>query len=167
MQILRVMKKFNMILSKHQKFRIFELVIMMIIGGVLETCSVSLILPFMNVVMEPEDTMQNSFVRSICGFLGVESSRAFLVLLAVVLAGVFLLKNVFLLFEYNMQYRFVYGNMFAMQERLLSNLIHRPYEYFLKVNSGEVVRIINTDTPQTFGLLTTMLQLLYKILINI
>lgn len=166
MQILRVMKKFNMILSKHQKFRIFELVIMMIIGGVLETCSVSLILPFMNVVMEPEDTMQNSFVRSICGFLGVESSRAFLVLLAVVLAGVFLLKNVFLLFEYNMQYRFVYGNMFAMQERLLSNLIHRPYEYFLKVNSGEVVRIINTDTPQTFGLLTTMLQLFTEIVVS-
>ncbi len=166
MQILRVMKKFNMILSKHQKFRIFELVIMMIVGGVLETCSVSLILPFMNVVMEPEETMQNNLVRSLCDFLGIESSRAFLVLLAIVLAGVFFLKNVFLLFEYNMQYRFVYGNMFAMQERLLSSLIHRPYEFFLNVNSGEVVRIINTDTPQTFGLLITLLQLFTEIVVS-
>ena len=160
------MKKFGGILSKHQKLRIVELVILMIIGGVMETFSVALIMPFMNVVMEPEKTMENSLVQFVCEALGIDSPRGFLVLLAIVLAVLFLLKNVFLLFEYNFQYRFVYGNMFMMQERLLSNLIHRPYEYFLKINSGEVIRIVNTDTPNTFILLTTLLQMFTEIVVS-
>lgn len=166
MQVIQVMKKFGKILSKHQKFRIFELVVLMIIGGILEAFSVSLILPFMNMVMKPEDMMENSLVQFACHIFGIESSRGFLVLLAILLAGIFLMKNVFLLFEYNIQYRFVYGNMFAMQERLLSNLIQRPYEFFLKVESGEIVRIINTDTQQTFVLLTTLLQLFTEIVVS-
>lgn len=160
------MKKFGRILSKHQKLRIVELVILMIIGGVLETFSVALIMPFMNVVMEPEKTMENPLVQFVCEALGIDSSRGFLVFLAIVLAVLFLFKNVFLLFEYNFQYRFVYGNMFMMQERLLSNLIHRPYEYFLKINSGEVIRIVNTDTPNTFYLLTTLLQMFTELVVS-
>ena len=122
MQIVRVIKKFNSILSKHQKFRVLELVILMIIGGVLETCSVSLILPFMNVVMEPEKTMENGLIRFVCDMFGIESSRSFLVFLSIGLAVLFLLKNAYLLFEYNVQYRFVYGNMFSMQNTGLIQL---------------------------------------------
>lgn len=166
MQIIRVLKKFNLILSGHQKLRIFELVILMVIGGILETCSVSLILPFMNIVLNPNETMENKYVSIICNWLGIESSRTFLVFLAVILAAIYLLKNIYLLFEFNVQYRFVYGNMFQMQKRLLSNFIHRPYEYFLAVNSGEVIRIVSSDTALTFGLLTTLLQLFTELVVS-
>lgn len=166
MQVIRVMRKFGKILSKHQKLRVGELVILMIIGGVLETFSVSLILPFMNLVMSPDEMMHDELTQWVCGLLGIDSSRSFLVLIAIVLACMFLLKNIFLLFEYSMQYRFVYGNMFMMQERLLSNLIMRPFEYFLNVESGEIVRIINTDTPNTFILLTTLLQLFTELVVS-
>ena len=166
MPIRRILKKFNLILSQHQKLRIAELIILMIIGGILETASVSLILPFMEVVTDPEKTMNKSYVQWICDVLGIESYRTFLVLLALLLAFVFLFKNVYLLFEFNIQYRFVYGNMFMMQSRLLDNIIRRPYEYFLGISSGDVIRLINNDTPQVFTLLTTLLQLFTELVVS-
>ena len=166
MQVLKVLKKVNSILSKHQKAQIIRIVLLMLIGGVLEIFSVSLILPFMNVVMEPDKTMSTDYAQIICDFFGIESSKGFLVLIAVFLAVIFLMKNIFFLFEYNIQYRFVYGNMLIMQERLLSNIINRPYEFFLKANSGEIVRIINTDTPQAFVLLVTILQLFTEFIVS-
>lgn len=166
MLVLRVVKKFNMLLTKHQKLRIIELVILMIIGGILETLSVSLILPFMELVMNPDSIMNNTFVINICSFFNISSSRIFLVILAILLAVVYLLKNFYLLFEYNFQYRFVYGNMFIMQQKLHEAFLSKPYEYFLGISSGEVIRIINNDTRGAFQLLTILLQLFTELVVS-
>ena len=166
MQVLRVLKKFNIILSNRQKLQMTKIFVLMVIGGFLETFSVSLMLPFMNIVMNPEKTMENQLVRNICRLLGIQSAQSFLVVLAITLGAVFLIKNAFLLMEYNAQYRFVYGNMIDTQKMLLNNLIHKPYEFFLKIETGEIVRIINNDTTQTFFLLTTLLQLFTELIVS-
>ena len=166
MSVRRVIKKFSIILSKHQKLRIFELAVLMVIGGILETLSVSLILPFMDIVMNPEETMKKSYVQWVCNLFGIESSKTFLLVLSLVLAALYIFKNIYLLIEYNFQYRFVYGNMFIMQQRLLDNIIRKPYEYFLSLSSADVIRIINTDTPQVFQLLTTMLLLFTELVVS-
>lgn len=167
MSIFRVIKKFSLILSIHQKHRIVQLSILMFIGGILETLSVSLIYPFMNMIMSPDEMMQKSYIVKICSIFNIQSYRVFLVLLAVAIAVIYVLKNVYLLFEYNIQYRFVYGNMFVMQKRILDVLIHRPYEFFLGINSGEIVRIVGTDTTQAFNILTTLLSLFTELTVAV
>ncbi len=166
MNLLRIINKFKSILSKHQKLRILELAVLMIIGGVLEMCSVSLILPFMDAAINPEKIMGKRSVISICNILGISSAREFLVAVAILLAAIYLAKNAYLLLEYNIQYRFVYGNMFEMQKKLLDNFIHRPYEDFLKVNSGEMVRIVSVDTPTAFHLLSQVLAFITEAVVS-
>ena len=167
MSVIRIIKKFRSILSRHQKLRILELGVLMLIGAVFETMAVSLIVPFMNAVMEPEKTMQKPYVQIICRIFDLHSPRTFLVVLAVILAALYIVKNVFLLFENNIQYRFVYGNMFAMQRQILANFIRRPYEDFLSVNSGEVIRIISSDTSQVFTLLTQLLGMFTELVVSV
>ena len=162
----RIVKKFFIILSKHQKHRIFQLAVLMIFGGFLETMSVSLMLPFVSAVMEPEKTMHNELVIWICNIFNIESSRQFLLYVAILLAFVYIFKNIYLMLEYNIHYRFVYSNMFAMQERLLDTLIHRPYEYYLNISSGEVIRIVGSDTAATFALLMTLLSLFTELIVS-
>ena len=167
MSIIRVIKKFQKILSTHQKLRIAELAVLMVIGGVLELCSVSLVLPFMSAVLNPEEVMGKWYVQSVCNMFGIESASTFLIFLSIVLAVIYILKNIYLLFEYDLQYRFTYGNMLVMQRRLLHNFIHRPYEYFLKVNSGEMIRIVNTDTADSFYMLTVLLEIFTETIVAI
>ena len=167
MSVIRIIKKFRSILSRHQKLRILELGVLMLIGAVFETMSVSLIVPFMNAVMEPEKTMQKPYVQLVCRIFDLHSPRTFLVVLAVILAALYIVKNVFLLFENNIQYRFVYGNMFAMQRQILANFIRRPYEDFLSVNSGEIIRIVSSDTSSAFTLLTQLLSMFTELVVSI
>ena len=166
MSVVRITKKFSSILSGHQKLRIAELIILMIAGGLLEMCSVSLVIPFMNAVMDPGKIMSKWYVKWICDLLDLHSPRTFLVVIAIALAFVYILKNIYLLFEFNIQYRFVYGNMFAMQRRLLDCYIHRPYEFFLKASSSEIIRVVNSDTANTFGTLSTLLSMFTELVVS-
>lgn len=166
MSVKRVVKKFSLILSSHQKIRIAELVILMILGGAMETLSVSLMAPFMSIAMNPEETMDKPFVKALCSILHIDSANKLLIVLSIGLAILYLAKNGYLLFEYNVQYKFVYNNMFTMQRKLLNSFIHRPYEYFLGISSGEVIRIINNDTSVVFNLLTTLLSLFTEVVVS-
>lgn len=167
MNILRVIRKFGSIFSKHQKARIMQLVILMVLGGLLETCSVSLILPFVNAIMNPDALMENRYVQVLMDMLHIGSASGFLVVLAVALAVLYILKNVYLLFEYNMQYRFVYRNMFDLQKRLLHSILNRPYEFFFKADSGELIRLITSDAADAFSTLSTLLMLLTESIVSL
>ena len=167
MLLIRIFKKFNLILSKHQKFRIFQLAVLMVIGGFLETCSVSLILPFMDAVMESQAAMEKWYAKLICRIFGLQIPRTYLMFLAIALAALYIVKNIYLMIEYNVQHRFVYGNMFILQERLLDTFIHRPYEYFLHVSSGDVIRIIGPDTAAAFSLLVDLLSLFTELVVSL
>lgn len=121
----------------------------------------------MSAVLNPEEVMGKWYVQSVCNMFGIESASTFLIFLSIVLAVIYILKNIYLLFEYDLQYRFTYGNMLVMQRRLLHNFIHRPYEYFLKVNSGEMIRIVNTDTADSFYMLTVLLEIFTETIVAI
>lgn len=167
MSIIRVNKKFSKILTNHQKKRIIELGFLMVIGGLLETLSVSLMVPFITAVMNPDNVMANKYVRILCRHFGIHSSRTFLIAMAIGLAVIYILKNAYLLFEYNIQYRFVYGNMHRMQSRLLQDYLNKPYEFFLRTNSSEIYRTINSDTYNTFLLQHTLLSVFTEVIVSI
>lgn len=167
MSIFRVIKKFKLILSTDQKSKIIVISILMILGGLLETISVSLVVPFMNSIMEPSEMMEKWYVLRLCDFLKLQNERTFLVCFGIFLAVIYILKNIYLIIETSIQYQFVYRNMIKMSQRLLANYISRPYEFFLNVNSGEILRIINTDTPYTFTLLSTLLSLFTELVVSV
>lgn len=166
MAIFRVLGKFRFILSRHQKIRIIELCVLMIIAGFMEMLSVSLILPFVEAIVNPDKIMHNKYVLLLCRMFGIESHRTFLVFLALVMAAIYIIKNIFLLFQMTIQNRFVYNNMFATQQALLKSYLLRPYEYFLGVKSGEILRIIGSDTSRAFSILTQILSLLSETVVS-
>lgn len=164
MYIIRIINKFKLILSKHQILRIVELFVLMIIGGFLETLSVSLMLPFMNLVINAEDVMDKWYAALICDIFNISTTRGLLIFMSVALAVMYILKNVYLLWEYNVQYGFVYRNMFEMKRKLLTAFLNKPYEFFLSISSGEIIRIINADTSNAFNILTTLLNLFTELI---
>lgn len=166
MTLIRILQKFRRILSHHQKVRMAELAVLMIIGGFMEMFSVSLILPFVEAVMSPEEVMKNHYVQMICEMFGIESHRTFLVFMALVMAALYVFKNIFLLVQMTVQHRFVYNNMFMTQQRLLKSYLLRPYEYFLEIKSGEVLRVIGSDTSNAFNVLTQILTLISEMIVS-
>ena len=153
--MIRILKKLSLLLSKQQKKRIIVIVVLMLIGAVLETLSVSLVVPLMTALMQESFMETNEIVAGVCDILGIETTKGFVLLAIGAMIAVFIVKDVFLFFEYYIQTRFTCNNRVATQRRLMEVYLNRPYEFFLNASSGEIMRVIKADTAGTFNLLNT------------
>ncbi|MDD6207627.1 MAG: ABC transporter ATP-binding protein, partial [Clostridiales bacterium] len=131
--------------------------IMMVIGAFLETLGVGLILPLVSAITTPDLITTNRYAIMVCELLDLHTARTFMIVVIAALILVYIFKNIYLFLEYYVQYRFICNNRFAVQRQLMEVYLGRPYEYFLNIDSGEVVRVITTDTINTFQLLSTVL----------
>lgn len=152
-----IVGKFRQLLLRKQKIHLVFLGILMVIGAFLETFSVSLIIPLISVIMDESIIETNELARSICQLFRLENNREFVLLIVIALIVMFFIKNAFLFLEYYLQYRFIYNNRFYIQKKLLNIYLNKPYEYYLHINSGEIVRNVNQDVANTFALLTNVL----------
>lgn len=166
MVIIRIISKFSQILSKHQKFRIFELFILMVIAGFMEMLSVSLMIPFITTIISPQKVMSNEWVQKIMVICNIQTYTIFMVFLSILMAVVYLVKNVFLMFQLTIHEKFVRKNQMEMQNNLMKSFMSRPYEFFLTAKSGEIIRIVSTDTTTAFFTLTQLLQVFSEVIVT-
>lgn len=155
--MIRIIKKFAKILNKQQKLRVIIIGIMMVIGAFLETLGVGLILPLVTAITTPDFIETNQYAKMVCEILDLHAARTFLIAVISALIFVYIFKNLYLFFEYYVQYRFICNNRFSVQRRLMEVYLHRSYEFFLSAESGEIVRVVTSDTQSTFTLLSTVL----------
>lgn len=167
METIRVIKKIRKLMTHHQFIRVIELGVIMIIAGFMEMLSVALILPFIEAIISPDEVMENQYVQIVCKIVGLQSHKSFLFFLAIVMAIMYILKNVFLLFQIMVQNRFASNQMFAMQYALLDNYLSRPYEDFLNIKSGDVLQVISVDVSRTYTILTYILSMFAEIVISL
>lgn len=153
----QIVQKFLKILNKRQKLRVIIIGIMMVIGAFWETLGVGLILPLVTAITTPNFIETNKYAKMVCELFDLHTTRTFMIVVIAALIFVYIFKNMYLFLEYYVQARFICNNRFAVQCRLMETYLHRPYEYFLNAESGEIVRVITNDTQSTFFLLSTVL----------
>ncbi len=140
---------------------------MMIIGAVFETLGVSLMLPIMTAIMNPDIIETNAAVAWVCEIFDLHSYRTFVVLCIIALIAVYIIKDSFLIFEYNMQYRFTFDNRFLVQKRILHAYMQKDYEFYLSAKSGEILHVVQSDVGAVFGLFNTILFLATESIVSV
>lgn len=151
--MLRIVKKLGLLLNVQQKKKMVIIVFLMLIGAVLETMSVSLVVPLMTALMQEDFIEKNAFIAWVCQVIHIQEKQQFVLLAITAMIAVFIVKDIFLYFEYYVQTRFTCNNRVATQRKLMEVYLNRPYEYFLNASSGEIMRVIKADTAGTFNLL--------------
>lgn len=164
--MVRVFKKFYLLLNRHQKNRVIILFFMMLIGAGFEVLGVSMMLPLVSAVMNEKIITENEICAWICMVFGITDHMGFVIWCIVALVVIFIVKAVYLTFEYSIQYRFVFNNRFMTQSRLLEAYLRRPYEYFLSAKSGEIVRIVQEDAGNAFDMLTVILGFATEVVVS-
>ena len=74
--MLSVLKKFNKLLNSKQKSRLAILGIITVIGAFLEVIGVSLMLPLITAIMQPDIIKSNKYISYICSLLDLHSHRS-------------------------------------------------------------------------------------------
>ncbi|MBS7303984.1 MAG: ABC transporter ATP-binding protein, partial [Lachnospiraceae bacterium] len=124
---MELLKKAWLILERKQKIRFIELLLAIFIGTALETVGVAAIVPFISAIMNPDSLLKMPILKDIYDTLGMGHTNELVIFLAIALILVYIIKNAYLCFMYDMQYRFVLNNQRRIASRLMSCYLKQPY----------------------------------------
>ena len=102
-----MIKKMRYILDRRQKMQICFLGMLIFVGGLLETVSVSGLLPVVWVIIDPAKAQENKYVRLLMEVLHTDSIEGFIVPLLAAMILLYTLKNAFMLLLANEQNKFI------------------------------------------------------------
>lgn len=160
-----VIKKLNYIFDARQKREIFWLFIIICIGSGLELMGVSVILPIISGIMAPDRMLEEPVYLWIYQRMNFTSVKPLIMLLLVSLVVVYFIKNIFLIFMYNRQYRFIFENQRILADRMVKCYMSQPYLFHVSKSSAELLRNINEDTGNFFGALQAGIKLLTEVMV--
>ena len=162
-----LLKKLSAILDRGQKIRILGLMVLILIGGLLETASASLILPLVSAILDEEKFAENRYVIQIRELLGIESIRTFTLCMLGFIIAIYIFKAVFLILQTYLLARFANRNRARCTTNLLWQFLHRPYEYYLYAETSDIIRTIYGDMDNIFNLLLQCMNFASELMVSL
>lgn len=162
----KIYKKINKLFDDKQKKKMKFLIVLMVIGSILETFSVGAIVPFISVIMNKEYFLNNDIIASVSNLFSISSSENFILFFTIFIVLLFVIKDLFLVFEERLQLNFVYNNRLRTQQKVLKAFLYKPYEYFLSTNTGEITRMVCDDVNYAYLIITTFFSMLTNLIIT-
>lgn len=154
-----MLKKMQKIFDRKQKWEILKLMILILIGAFSELIGVSVIVPFINAIMEPEQLMRESYIQVICNFWGITQINQLIVGIAALLSLVYIVKNILALILADQQYKFSYYGRRNLKNRMMRCYMMQEYAFHQENSSADLMRNINGDTDMFYETVLNMLQL--------
>ena len=163
--IKEILIKLRTIYNKKQQISFVFLFLLIVISGFLELIGISLILPFINVVINPEIIMTNKYLFFVYNLFHINDTTNFLIFLAFVLIFVYIFKNLYMLIVYYFQYKILYNAQKDISLQLIKFYINQPYSYHLSINTSEMVRIVTNDSTRCSDFLSNTFFLLSEFIV--
>lgn len=142
---IRMYRQLVQILNSKQKRQAIVVALFAIISALLETLGVSVMIPFILMMLQPEQLMSNQYVKKMLGVLGITEVYQVLLVTALMIVAIYVLKNAFILWFNYVQLNFRNRLERDLSILMLRSYIYKPYSFFLNVNSAEIMRGITGD----------------------
>lgn len=156
-----IFKKLNYIFDRKQKWQTMGLFALIVLGTVFELLGVSTVQPLINAIMDRDNLSERGGIYTLVYHLfHLQNSTQLILVLMGLLIAVYVVKNVYLIFMYRQQYKYIYSNMRFLSTRMMKSYLSRPYSYFIEKSSAELLRNINQDTADFFGVIQAAVQLM-------
>src|SRR5690625_7643269 len=140
------MKFFN----KREKKKFLILFFMMIIAALFETIGIGLIVPFVGIVVRPEIIQEQAILSYLFELFNFQSTTSFIIFSVMLLLGVFVFKNLYLLIFNYAQFRVILNQQVKLSSNLFKEYLTKPYAFHLQRNTTELPRNINAEVINIF-----------------
>lgn len=139
------LKKCNMVFSTEQKRWTIVVLFFSILGAAFETLGVSIILPFADVLLQPEKTYMDSTYQFIVKGLRLDSAEALIIFLAITIALIYVLKNLYFIFLSWIRAKYVEKLNRELSGKMMKSYMRKGYIFFSKTNTGELIQGTQAD----------------------
>lgn len=159
-EIKNIISKLMYILTPVQKKESLSVFLAMLIGSCLELLGVSVLYPFLQVVVSPDSLRNKWYMKWLYRSMPDISDRSVIIILGVCIMLVFLLKNAGVLLSTYVQIRFSAKFYRELSTRMLSSYMKRPYEFFINTNSSYIMRGIAGDVSSVYQIILCGFQII-------
>ena len=153
----------DILFSRKQKAHLFLLLFIILGGAIAELLGVSMVLPFAELLIDGEKLQNNNLFINVMKLLQISNTDGLIAFLGISLIIVYVLKNVYLIFMYYYQYKFIYYNQKTLAAKLMKRYMNMPYLFHTTENSAVLVRTINEDVNRCFLVVLNSLQIITEV----
>lgn len=156
-------QKIGYILTKKDKKTVFLLLWMTIIGSILELAGVAIFLPFVDIIMYPNYVTDDPYLSWFYTKGGFHSVKGFEVFLCVVIICIYIIKNLYLVWQKNVTYKFSFRIQKQLATKLLNSYMNQPYTFHLRKNVAELQRALQEDVANFSGFVMQAMELIAEL----
>jgi len=155
-------RSFNL-LSKKQKRGVLRMLFYIFLGMIFEIFGLGLILPVINIVLDSNFDKKFPEIMRILNLLGDMSRGQIIFFVMGLLAFVYLVKTLFMVFLTWSQAKFASFLSADISQRLFTGYLDMNYSFHLQRNSSELLRNIQVEVLMFTGLTYSILHLITEI----
>lgn len=156
----RMLRQINVVLNKSQKIRSMGVFLIILVGAIFEMLGVSIIIPFIQALIAPEQLMNSRYVKPLIAYLGIHETKGLAWLMGGAIIGIYLVKNFYLTFSIYIQTKFQCHVQKEMSVSLLEAYMKRPYSFFINTGSGNILRGMINDVVGVYTVLNDIFRIL-------
>lgn len=163
---MKTVKMMFEIFEKKQQRQLVWLLLAVLVGAGVELLSLSSVLPFVEMITDPDTMMDNRYVQIVSRVTGVTEFSALVILMCGLIIALFVIKNIYVVFLSNFQYRFTYYGLRDLSSKVMNGYMEKSYPFFLNHNSAELLKSVQTDTNMFYVTVLNGTQLISECIVS-
>lgn len=156
--------KFNYILNARQKRYAVLVFVLTLIGAGFETLGVSIIIPFVEALMNPEKLLEKEIIKKIYDILQIDTFGNIVLLIGILIILLYLVKNLYLSFLSYVRSHFSTKIQKELSVWLMQSYMKRDYAYFTTVNTSELLQGIGGDVSSVYQMLYNIFRVISELI---
>ena len=157
-----MVKQVLSILNRGEKIKLVILFFMVGLGSILELLGVSAFSPLINLITDPSIIHTKWYLEWLYQVLHIQDTRRFLSVVILIIIAIYIIKNVYLIWERNILYRYIFNVQKRVSVKLLKAYLNEPYSFFLTRNTAVLQRSLQSDTDSFVKAIKHFLELMIE-----
>ena len=147
--MIKSIKSIFEILKYFERQNIFFLIVLMILVSILELIGISLVIPFVTAMIEP-NLSSNFFFIFFGNFFDQFNSRIYVILLIAIILIFYIFKNIFIIYVVMKQTRYAMNLITLIRNNFFRRYLNTDYIEFIKKDESELISNI-MNVSANFG----------------
>ena len=161
---IQIIKETLYILSPKQKRQLVLVFLTIVATSFLELLGVGIIMPFIQMVLTPEEVMKKSYIKAACALFNIDNPNSVLLLIGIAIILLYIFKNIFIIFAKYYQTKYSTSLQKDLSVDMLKSYLKRPYTYFLDTNSSIIIRGCNSSIAGFYSVIDALISLITEML---
>lgn len=158
-----LIKKIKIIIAPQEKWQLLVLFVSILLAALFQTLGVVSILPFMNIIMQPEIIESNRWLNWLYNSIGFSNVNSFIIFMGILMVLIIIIGNLTSALSTWFTVRFVCRKNHDISSALLKKYLSLPYVYFLTQNTTDLSKnILNEVGVLTGSFILPLIDIMVK-----